>query len=97
MTDTDRSILPDALQLAATAARVLVDAGSRVIGAYANGRRPVLIVDAPPSFVHGLVKRTNPNGAGKTTLVYAASFHGCQLEWMRDIHTAGIVQGVGHG
>lgn len=83
-----------ALRLAAEAACRIEDAGGTIIAAYANGRRPVLIVAGPPPFVAGHAKRTHPNGAGGTTTVFAASYHGCQLEWMRETHAR---TAVGHG
>ncbi|GGK08779.1 hypothetical protein [Luteimonas terricola] len=92
---TDRTV-SDALQVASHAAGLLADAGTRVIGAYANGRRPVLIIDKPPTFVRGAVKtrgKPHPDG-GRRTLVLGASFQGCQLEWWEDVPVA---QEVRHG
>lgn len=91
------TVTPDVLQIATAATRLLCDAGVVIIAAYANGRRPVLIIDAPPSFVQGVPKRRHPNASGGTTVVSAASFNGCQLEWMRDVPGTAQVQAVGHG
>jgi len=96
MNDVPSSVMPDHLQQATEAARQLVAASAAIIAMYANGRRPVLIIDAPPPFVTGSIKRRTPNALGGVTEVYAASFHGCQLEWMRDIPGTAQVQAVGH-
>lgn len=87
------NVLPDALQLAANAARSLVGCGIQVLASYANGRRPVLIIDKPPRFVRGAVKRRQPNGRGGITLACAASYQGCQIEWLQDVPSW---QEVGH-
>ena len=73
------------LQQAANAARALEAADVVIVAQYANGRRPVLIIDKPPTFVVGSIKRRTPNALGGVTEVYAASFLACQLEWMRDV------------
>lgn len=97
MNDNLTNVMPDHLQLAADAAREVVAAKSNIIAAFANGRRPVLIIDTPPPFVVGSIKRRSPNALGGVTEVYAASFHGCQLEWMRDLPGTASVQVVQHG
>lgn len=97
MSEDTTNVTPDVLQTATDASRLLVNAKVTIIAAYANGRRPVLIIDAPPPFVVGALKRQHPNGKGGTTVVMAASFNGCQLEWMRDIPGVAEVQAVGHG
>lgn len=79
--------LPDALTAAAALAKQLTDQGVEVHNAHYNGRRIVLLISAPPRFVIGAVKRHFPNGTGGTTSVHAASWLGCQLEWMT--HTVG--------
>lgn len=79
--------LPAALTAAAALAKDLADQGVEVHNAHYNGRRIVLLIGAPPRFVIGAVKRSYPNGVGGRTSVHAASYRGCQLEWMA--HTTG--------
>ncbi len=77
-------IVIDEIETAKAAARRLANAGVTVFAVMANGRRPVLYVDAPPAGLSGVSKRQTPNGIAGTTVLYAAPFHGCQLEWQRD-------------
>ena len=79
--------LMEALTAAAATTQSLADAGIEVYSAHDNGRRMVLVISAPPRFVIGAVKRRFPNGDGGTTSIHAASYRGCQLEWMA--HTTG--------
>ena len=81
---TRTDIVLDEIELAKRALRRLANAGVAVFALTANGRRPVLYIDAPPPGVQGVSKRQSPNGIGGTTVLYAAPFDGCQLEWMRD-------------
>lgn len=81
------SELTAALATAAVLAQQLIDACIEVHNAFDNGRRMVLVVSAPPAGVIGCAKRSYPNGTGGTTRIFAASHHGCQLEWM--VHTSG--------
>lgn len=89
--DTKASQLNDAmikeLSDATAAAAMLAQAGICVFAVLANGRRPLLMVDRLPADIPSTVKRHHPNGMGGTTFVRAASYHGCQLEWMHDTFT----------
>ena len=75
------------LTIADQATRRLTAKGIKVIAAMANGRRPLLMVDAMPEGVVTAVKQKYPNGQGGTTLVHAATFFGCQLEYMQDVYS----------
>ena len=87
-----------ALHVAAAAADRLSACGENILHAYANGRRAVLIIDHPPAFVRGVVKRTHPDGRGGVKRIWAASFHGVQLEWMHDCPGALVPDTeAGHG
>lgn len=89
--------VPDALRIGADAALAIEEKGCRVISCYANGRRPVLILDRAPADVAGHVKQRHPNGRGGITQTLAAPFLGAQLEWLQDIERASFVRGVvGH-
>lgn len=78
-----------ALDLARSATQGLAAEGVKVLFALANGRRPLLYVDRMPDGVVSSIKRSHPNGYGGTTVVRAASYCGCQLEWMHDIYSGG--------
>lgn len=69
------------LRGAAAAVEQLTAAGSKVLGYYCNGRRPVLLIDQAPAFVRGSLRRRAPDGQGGTHRVCAAPFHGVQIEW----------------
>lgn len=84
-----------ALNDAAKATELLERAGCKVLTAFDNGRRIALVVNEPPSFVTGHVKARHPNGRGGKTVVFAAPFHGCQLEWAVDEPVS--VKGAAHG
>lgn len=79
---------PDAvlngLQLSIEVAQKLQEAGCVVTGAFSNGRRHVLLVDRAPAFVKGVCKNRFPNHLAGYTRVYAAPYHGVQVEWMED-------------
>lgn len=77
-----------ALHDAASAADRLALFGVTVLMAYANGRRPVLVVDTPPSFVRGVIKRASPDGNGGIERVHAAPFYGVQIEWLEHVPAA---------
>lgn len=89
---------PDAvakgLQLSIEAASKLQDAGCVITGAFSNGRRHVLLVDRAPPFVQGVCKNRFPNHLAGYTRVYAAPYHGVQIEWMEN--EPGAVMAVGH-
>lgn len=83
-----------ALHEAAAAADRLAACGVTVVHAYANGRRAVLIIDKPPVFVRGVIKRTHPDGAGGVQRIWAANFYSVQLEWLENVPQG---QAVRHG
>lgn len=87
------SPFPAALVAAAEVARQLTDAGIEIHSAFDNGRRMVLLIDKPPAFAAGHIKRHHPNGMGGTTTVFAAGYHGCQLEWTTDTYAAEVGRG----
>lgn len=89
-------IVIDEIEVAKRAGRRLHNAGVTVFAVTANGRRPVLYIDTPPADLVGVSKRQTPNGIGGTTVLYAAPFHGCQLEWLRDF-PGEIVEERRHG
>lgn len=93
---TRTEIVIDAIETAKAAARRLANAGVTVFAVMANGRQPVLYIDQAPAGVAYVAKRQTPNGIGGTTVLYAAPFHGCQLEWMRDFPGA-VVEERRHG
>lgn len=70
---------------ACTVTQLLATQGVKVFAAMANGRRPLLMCDRMPAGVVTGVKCRYPNGKGGTTLVHAATYAGCQLEWMQDV------------
>jgi hypothetical protein len=82
------------LQCATDAAAKLMASGCSIESTFHNGRRMVLLVDRPPAFVTGHMKTRHPNGSGGLTTLYAASFHGCQLEWSVDSESDGEVPPV---
>lgn len=84
----------NALHAAADAADRLAACDVSIVHAYANGRRAVLIIDKPPAFVRGVIKRTNPDGAGGVQRIWAANFYNVQLEWLENVPAQ---QEVGHG
>lgn len=88
-----RNPFPAALVDAAAVAKQLTDAGVEIHTAFDNGRRMVLLIEKPPEFVTGHMKRHHPNGMGGTTTIFAASYQGCQLEWQTDTYATE----VGHG
>lgn len=69
-----------ALTLALSAIFHLDDAGSTVTAIDVRASRPVLTIDTPPAFVHGVATVTQGVG-GERTKRMAASFHGAQIEW----------------
>lgn len=75
----------DALHDAGAAAEKLHAMHVHIVSAYANGRRPVLVIDHPPAFVNGVEKRRSPNGRGGIERVMASSYHGVQLEWVEHL------------
>lgn len=83
-----------ALHDAAAVAERLSAIHCTVLSAYANGRRPVLVIDRPPPFVQGAVKRQHPDGVGGIERVFAAGYHGVQLEWIDHVPAS---REVGHG
>lgn len=85
------------LRAAADAVDKLSAQGVNVIGYRADARKPVLLINTPPAFAHGVVKSRfwrSRTGARYLTRVYATPFHGCQIEWTQsDL----VAQEVGHG
>lgn len=81
-TPIDNNPVVTALQIAAQVAARLAAQGVYVNHAFANGRSPVLVIDHPPAFIRGVVKRSTPTGAGGVEQVWAAPFYGVQLEWL---------------
>lgn len=79
------NVLSNALAQAAVVTLLLAEKGISVIGAYANGRRPVLAVTHLPEGVESAIKVRHPNGRGGSTEILAAQYHGCQIEAMRDV------------
>lgn len=55
--------------------------GIEVLSSYGNGRKTVLVIDRPPPFVHGGMRRRQPAGDGGREYVMAAPYRGLQLEW----------------
>lgn len=70
-----------ALRAAANAVDQLTDAGSKVLGHYSNGRKPVILIDKAPAFVTGAMRYRAPDANGGIDRVMAAPYHGCQIEW----------------
>ena len=77
--------LANALALASVATGCLLAEGVRVVAAFANGRRPLLVVDRMPGQLQSVIKMIHPNGRGGRTVVRATRYRGCQLEWMEDV------------
>ena len=71
----------DVLLAAAKTAKRLEDQGVQIFGHYSNGRQAVLIIDKPPLFVRGGLRRRQPDGRGGTEYVMAAPYEGLQIEW----------------
>lgn len=79
------------LRAAAIAVDKLDAQGINVVGYRSDMRKPVLVVDRPPAFAHGVVKsrRYLRSGAGAGEVLgdagvvrtYACPFYDCQLEW----------------
>lgn len=75
---------------AAKAAESLEAQGVAVLAHYSNGRKAVLIIDKPPAFVRGVVRRWQPNGCGGTEYIIAAPYLGLQIEWSE--HFDGLLE-----
>lgn len=69
------------LLAAAQTAKQLEDQGIEILGHYSNGRKAVLMIDRPPAFVSGALRRRQPDGHGGTQYIMAAPYHGLQIEW----------------
>lgn len=80
------------LRAAADAVEKLDAARISVLGAYSNGRKPVLYVDQKPDFVRGVMIRRQPSATGFDR-VMASGYHGVQLEWIEHVP---FVREVGH-
>ncbi|MGH8053562.1 MAG: hypothetical protein ACREP4_06555 [Stenotrophomonas sp.] len=93
----DANVTAAALRDAAVIADEMTNMGVTVLGSYSNGRRIVLVVDTPPVFVRGVMRRSSPNGVG-TDRVMAAPYKGAQLEWIeRDGPSELQLAEVAHG
>ncbi len=75
------SAMNGALGAAMGALHLLNDAGCVVVEIKLRGGRPTLVIDQPPTFVHGAAKITRTHRGMRDT-IYAAPFHGVQLEWV---------------
>lgn len=82
------SALKDALSTAIGALFLLDEAGSTIIDIDVRGGTPVLRIDHPPCWVRGVatVRRTVGN---HTERLFAAPFHGAQLEWSERLDSVG--------
>lgn len=93
----DANVTAAALRDAAVIADEMTNMGSTVLGSYSNGRKIVLIIDTPPVFVSGVMRRRSPNGIG-TDRVMAAPYKGAQIEWIeRDGPSDEQLPEVAHG
>ncbi len=91
------NVTASALRDAAVIADEMTNMGSQVLGSYSNGRKIVLIIDKPPVFVSGVMRRRSPNGIG-TDRVMAAPYKGSQIEWIeRDGPSDAQLPEVAHG
>lgn len=77
----NNNVIATALRAAAEATEQLDESGSKVLGHYYNGRRPVLLVDKPPVFLEGVSRWREPSGDGGFDRVMAAGYGAVQLEW----------------
>ena len=71
-----------AMRASANAIELLDAVGTEVVFAYSNGRQVVLLVDCKPPFVTGSCIRRTPAGRGGYERVFAAQYHGVQIEWI---------------
>lgn len=85
------------LQAAAQTARHLEDQGIEILGHYSNGRKAVLMIDRPPAFVRGVLRRRQPDGRGGTQYIMAAPYQGLQIEWSTHVACALEVSHGTHG
>lgn len=65
----------------AHAIHTLRKTGVAILEQLNNGRRTVLVIDRPPAFVRGGLRRRQRTPDGHTTYTLAAPWHGLQLEW----------------
>lgn len=84
-----------ALGCATSAVFHLDDAGSTVTGIAVRCGRPVLTIDHPPKFVHGVATVIQGIGGSRTRRM-AASFHGAQIEWSEDAPAPSTAAGACH-
>jgi hypothetical protein len=63
------------------AVRSLCDAGVSILSQRRNGRRLVLTIEAPPTFVRGAMCRRQMREDHALIYTYAAPWRGLQLEW----------------
>lgn len=73
---------------AAQTAKDLEAQGVEILGHYSNGRKAVLIVNKPPAFVRGALRRRQPDGRGGTEYILAAPYRGLQIEWSTRVECA---------
>lgn len=65
----------------AHALHALRKTGVAILDQRNNGRRTVLVIDRPPAFVRGGLRRRQCTTDGQTTYTLAAPWRGLQLEW----------------
>lgn len=66
----------------AHAVHALRKTGVTILEQRDNGRRTVVVIDHPPAFVRGGLRRRERMPDGRTACTFAAPWRGLQLEWI---------------